>query len=191
MNFRTLITQVMQRVRRRPRTSAAIGIALVLGSPSVVGQFTLGFPVLEQMTVLQESQLARVGFGEFLFEQILWQPAGFLLAIGGLVALILASPGLGWKRRLKFPFIGALILYLFHAFQVATKFENHFSHDRGPYSTELYSDFERILLEIGTRFFEVFGQQALPFAIWALLCAPIILKSLRRSPPAREENVSD
>jgi len=67
----------------------AIGIALVLGSPSVVGQFALGFPVVEQMTVLQESQLARVGFGEFMFDQFLWQPAGFLLAVGGAAALML------------------------------------------------------------------------------------------------------
>jgi hypothetical protein len=95
-----------------------------------------------------------------------------------LLAIILASPGLGWKRRIKFSLIGAGLLFVFHAFQVATKFENHFAHERGPYSEMYYSDFQRSLLEIGTRFFEVFGQQALPFAIWALLCAPIILKTL-------------
>jgi len=67
----------------------AIGIALVLGSPSVVGQFALGFPLVEQMTVLQESQLARVSLGEFIFDQFLWQPAGFLLAVGGAAALML------------------------------------------------------------------------------------------------------
>jgi len=67
----------------------AIGLALLLGSPSVIGQMTLGFPVLEQMAVLQESQLARVGLGEFVFDQFLWQPVGFLLAVGGAAALML------------------------------------------------------------------------------------------------------
>jgi len=67
----------------------AIGIALVLGSPSLTGQFALGFPLVEQMTVLQDSQLARVSFGEFIFDQFLWQPAGFLLAAGGAAALML------------------------------------------------------------------------------------------------------
>jgi 4-amino-4-deoxy-L-arabinose transferase-like glycosyltransferase len=68
---------------------AAIGIALLLGSPSVIGQVTLGFPVLEQMTMLQESQLARVGFGEFLFDQILWQPVGLLMGVAGIAVLIM------------------------------------------------------------------------------------------------------
>lgn len=97
-----------------------------------------------------------------------------------LLAIILASPGLTWKRRIKFSLIGAGVLYIFHCFQVATKFEYHFAYERGPYSEMFYSDFQRSLLEIGSRFFEVFGQQALPFAIWALLCVPIILRTLRK-----------
>jgi hypothetical protein len=67
----------------------AAAIALVLGSPSVIGQITLGFPVLDQMAALRQGQLARVGFGEFVFDQVLMQPAGFLLAVAGAGALLL------------------------------------------------------------------------------------------------------
>jgi hypothetical protein len=67
----------------------AIGLALLLGSPSIIGQITLGFPVLDQMEGLQQGQLARIGFVEFVSDQFLVQPAGFLLAIAGAVALLL------------------------------------------------------------------------------------------------------
>jgi hypothetical protein len=66
----------------------AIAIAVVLGSPSLIGQINLGFPVLDQMATLREGQLARVGFGEFVIDQILMQPVGFLLAVSGAVALL-------------------------------------------------------------------------------------------------------
>ncbi len=94
-----------------------------------------------------------------------------------LLAMILASPALGAKRRIRFLLAGAGILFFFHCFHVAVKVEEVFAKDMGPYSTEYYSDFNRHLYESITQFFGAFGQQLLPFAIWVILCAPVILKS--------------
>jgi 4-amino-4-deoxy-L-arabinose transferase-like glycosyltransferase len=67
----------------------ALGIALLLGSPSLVGQWALGFPVLGQMRDLQSAQLERVTPEAFLMGQLFWGP-GILLAAGGAVALLVA-----------------------------------------------------------------------------------------------------
>ena len=77
-------------LRRSLRTRwpwVALLIALVIGSPSIVGQLRLGFPVIGQMHDLQGSQLERVTPLAFLKGQ--WDMFGpvILLAILGLVQL--------------------------------------------------------------------------------------------------------
>ena len=72
----------------------AILIAIVIGSPSVVGQIALDFPVLVQMRDLEAAQLDRVTPAVFMSGQLIFGP-GVLLAIAGLVALIIAK---GLKR---------------------------------------------------------------------------------------------
>jgi hypothetical protein len=69
----------------------AMGIALVLGSPSVVGQIVLDYPVLKQMQDLKESQLERVTPSVFIAGQVQLGP-GFLLALGGLISLLIVKP---------------------------------------------------------------------------------------------------
>ena len=66
---------------------AAALIALALGSPSLVGQLRLDFPVLAQMADLRQSQLERVTPLGFLVGQLLWGPAT-LVGLAGLAALI-------------------------------------------------------------------------------------------------------
>ena len=78
-------------LRRSLRTRwpwVALLIALVIGSPSIVGQLRLGFPVIGQMHDLQGSQLERVTPLAFLKGQ--WDMFGpvILLAILGLVQLL-------------------------------------------------------------------------------------------------------
>jgi hypothetical protein len=101
-----------------------------------------------------------------------------------LLAMILASPGLKIKKRLLFTLVGFLILFFIHASQVAFKAESECAKDAQKlYDTaQLYSDTERQFYDGVTKFFEAFGQQLLPFAIWVLLCAPAILKAWRVSP---------
>ena len=68
-------------------------LALVLGSPSIVGQILLDFPVVGQMADLQRVQLARIDALDFLSGQILFGPI-VLLAAAGLFALL-------FDRRLR------------------------------------------------------------------------------------------
>ncbi len=65
----------------------ALAIALVLGSPSLIGQIRLGYPVVAQMGALRESQLVHVSYGLFLSWQLLLGPS-LLLAAAGAVWLI-------------------------------------------------------------------------------------------------------
>jgi 4-amino-4-deoxy-L-arabinose transferase-like glycosyltransferase len=92
----------------------AAALALVIGSPSIVGQIRLGYPVLAQMRDLQSTQLTQVSATSFLAAQP-WMmgPAAFALALTGAVALIAAPRWsdfrlLGWTCVLAF----ALVLLL-------------------------------------------------------------------------------
>jgi len=44
----------------------AVGTALTVGSPSLVGQIVLGFPVIDHMRDLQSEQLERLSAADFL-----------------------------------------------------------------------------------------------------------------------------
>lgn len=84
-----LLTPLRQFLRT-PWPWLALAIALAIGSPSLVGQWRLGYPVLGQMAELRAAQLERVTPAEFLLGQLLWGPAT-LLAAGGAVALLAAK----------------------------------------------------------------------------------------------------
>jgi hypothetical protein len=64
-------------------------LALAIGSPSVVGQISLGWPLVGQMTSLQQFQLQHVSFAGFFLEQAMLGPAMIVAALG-LGALLLA-----------------------------------------------------------------------------------------------------
>ena len=81
-------------------------VVIVLGGPSLVGQLTLGFPVLDQLGVLRHAQLARVTTLDFLAEQFLMGPGTVLAAIG-LVALTFSR---GWR---DFRMVGWSCLWAF------------------------------------------------------------------------------
>jgi hypothetical protein len=68
----------------------ALAIALAIGSPSVIGQIRLGYPVVAQMTTLRASQLAHVSVGSFLRWQLLFGPS-CVLAAAGVLWLLLAT----------------------------------------------------------------------------------------------------
>jgi 4-amino-4-deoxy-L-arabinose transferase-like glycosyltransferase len=65
-------------------------LALVLGSPSIIGQIALGFPVVGQMSDLQAHQLARVTPGAFLTGQLFMIGPAILLALVGVVYALVA-----------------------------------------------------------------------------------------------------
>ena len=91
----------------------AILIAIVIGSPSVVGQIALNFPVLVQMRDLKASQLDHVTPVAFMTGQLLDGP-GVLLAIAGCIGLIIGNKlkrfsVVGWTCVFAF-----LILMILH-----------------------------------------------------------------------------
>ena len=103
----TLAGLVATRERRwlaTPWPWAAGVLALLIGSPSNVGQINLDFPILNQMQDLQRAQLARVSAVSFLLDQTRMH-AGFVLAVagaGGLAFGLLGRPYrlVGWTAIL-------------------------------------------------------------------------------------------
>ena len=88
---------------------AALGIALLIGSPSIVGQLQLEFPVVDQMAGLRQGQLNRITLGEQLFEQAIWGPQ-ILLAVAGLFVL-LSRRDLRPYRMLGFIALAGFVLF--------------------------------------------------------------------------------
>ncbi|NNG14929.1 MAG: glycosyltransferase family 39 protein, partial [Gemmatimonadales bacterium] len=112
LGLAVLIGLLLTRRRRAflgPWPWVALGVALLVGMPTVIGQIALGFPVLQQMEGLRQVQLARVTFGDYVMGQALWGP-GFLLAGTGLIAL-LVLPALGRYRLLGWVTLTAFVLF--------------------------------------------------------------------------------
>lgn len=89
---------------------AALGIALVLGAPSIIGQINLGFPLLDQVVGLKQGQLDRMSFAAYVGEQLMWSPASFVFAVAGAVAL-LRRPSLARYRVAGWTAVAAFALY--------------------------------------------------------------------------------
>jgi hypothetical protein len=103
-----LITQ-----RHRLRTAGpwiALGIALLIGAPSLVGQVALGWPLLDQMAGLKAGQLDRVTFASYVLEQVLWSPAAFVLATAGALAFVRSS-AFSRHRIIGWSAVAAFVLY--------------------------------------------------------------------------------
>ena len=90
--FVAIVTTPLRRSLATPWPWLAALIALVVGSPSVVGQIALDFPVLGQLHDLRSTQLQRVGAADFVLGQLLLGPGVILAAIG--LAGLLRSPRL-------------------------------------------------------------------------------------------------
>ncbi|MEO9226094.1 MAG: glycosyltransferase family 39 protein, partial [Gemmatimonadaceae bacterium] len=67
----------------------AVLMMIVIGSPSIVGQISLHFPVVTQMQDLKTTQLEHVSVTEFLTAPIMYLgPISFLIAIAGACAML-------------------------------------------------------------------------------------------------------
>ncbi len=103
-----LLVSRLRRSLRTPWPWAAAAIAFALGSPSIVGQVRLGFPVVGQMHQLVGSQLTHVTYTSFLLTQpLMVGVSGFLLALIGAAALVAWRPlapyrAAGWACVLVF-----------------------------------------------------------------------------------------
>jgi 4-amino-4-deoxy-L-arabinose transferase-like glycosyltransferase len=83
----------------------ALLLALAIGSPSVIGQIALGWPLAGQMRTLQHDQLEHVSVGGFLLVQAMFGPA-MLVGAWGALALLFA-PGMP-----RFRLVGWTVLWV-------------------------------------------------------------------------------
>lgn len=88
----------------------SLALAVAIGSPSIVGQLQLDWPVIAQMRVLRASQFTHVTPVSFLGEQLLYGP-GTLLGLAGLIAL-LARRDLASARAVGLATLTCLLLVL-------------------------------------------------------------------------------
>lgn len=105
-----IIVSPQRRVILTPWPWLAAVIAFAIGSPSIIGQVMLGYPVISQMKSLQQSQLMHVSAWSFVGGQ-LYLGAAVLLALAGALYLVLgrrmrAFRAVGWTC------IGAFVLLL-------------------------------------------------------------------------------
>ena len=83
----------MRRELLAPWPWLAVLIMLVLGSPSIVGQITLHFPVVAQMRDLGATQLVHVTASEYIGTQLLnIGPGGIVVAIIGAAVMLAWNP---------------------------------------------------------------------------------------------------
>ncbi|HEY0778499.1 MAG TPA: glycosyltransferase family 39 protein [Gemmatirosa sp.] len=100
----------LRRALGTPWPWAAALLALLIGSPGVVGQVRLGWPLVGQMAALRASQLVHVGPAEFLGGQLLFGPQVLLAAFG--VWALLARPALRAGRAAAVACVVAFALLL-------------------------------------------------------------------------------
>jgi hypothetical protein len=83
-----LLLTSQRRALATPWPYLAALVALIVGSPSIIGQVRLDFPVVFHMRALQSQQLQRVTVSDFLMGQVLMLGPAVLLAGAGLVYLL-------------------------------------------------------------------------------------------------------
>jgi Dolichyl-phosphate-mannose-protein mannosyltransferase len=111
IGFGVLVALLLTPRRRAllgPGPWIALAIALVIGSPSLIGQIRLHFPVLDQMQGLRSGQLDRMTWAEYLGSQVMMVGPGLLLAIAGAVAPFRAAR----LRAFRVPAIACAVTFV-------------------------------------------------------------------------------
>jgi hypothetical protein len=105
-----IVISPQRRVILTPWPWLAAVIAFVIGSPSIVGQVALGYPVVSQMQTLQNSQLMHVSAWSFVAGQF-YLGAAAVLALAGALYLVIAGQMRAF-RAVGWTCIGAFVLLL-------------------------------------------------------------------------------
>ncbi len=93
-----------------------------------------------------------------------------------LLALFLATPGLGLIHRLRVTLISSGILFLAHVLILLVYFKYIYAVRLGEYSPFLFGPIRRFIYEWSYLFLRAVGWPALPLAIWAPVLVPVFLK---------------
>lgn len=110
-----LLVTPLRRSLATPWPWTAAAIAFAIGSPSIIGQIALHFPVVGQMRDLQAAQLTHVSWLSYVVAMpFMLGAATFVLAVAGAVAMVRWQPlapyrAAGWACVLAF-----LLLMLLH-----------------------------------------------------------------------------
>lgn len=96
---------------RGPGPWAALLVATLLGLPTIVGQISLGFPVLGYMADLRENQLARMTLGEFFGGQLAMLGPGMILALAG-TGFLLLHRSMKPFRVLGWALVATVVLFI-------------------------------------------------------------------------------
>lgn len=91
-----ILATSLRRTLRTPWPWMALAMALAIGSPSLVGQIALGWPVIGQMRELRDSQLTHSGPIGFLLGQLVMGPT-LVLAAAGLWFLLRDPAARAWR----------------------------------------------------------------------------------------------
>lgn len=109
-----IVATPLRRSLRTPWPWIAAGMAFAIGSPSIVGQIVLGFPVVGQMHDLARQQLSHVSWLSFVVAQpFMVGFAAWALAVAGALALVAWTPlrpyrAAGWACVFAFLLLLAL-----------------------------------------------------------------------------------
>jgi 4-amino-4-deoxy-L-arabinose transferase-like glycosyltransferase len=88
----------------------AVALALVIGSPSVIGQIQLHFPIVGQMADLRRTQLGHVTVSAFIAMQLLYGVGTLIAAFGA--AVFLVAPARKPYRHVAATCLAAFLLLL-------------------------------------------------------------------------------
>ncbi|MDB5243231.1 MAG: 4-amino-4-deoxy-L-arabinose transferase-like protein, partial [Spirosoma sp.] len=96
--FPALLLTPQRRLLRNRHVYLALGMSLLLVTPNLIWQYQQGLPVIHHMTLLVQTQLAKVNRVDFLKEQILFFTGSILVIVAGLYGLY------GYKPFIPFRF---------------------------------------------------------------------------------------
>lgn len=103
-----LLVTRLRRALATPWPWAAAAIAFAIGSPSIVGQINLGFPVAGQMRSLNASQLVHVSYASFVLGQpLMTGPIAWLVSVMGAAALLV------WRPLRPYRVVGLACIFAF------------------------------------------------------------------------------
>ena len=86
-----LLTQ-QRRLLLNRHVYLALGLSLLLVMPNLIWQYQQGFPVIHHMTLLAQTQLAKVNRVDFLKEQLLYFVGSIVVIVAGLYSLFVYKP---------------------------------------------------------------------------------------------------
>jgi hypothetical protein len=93
-----------------------------------------------------------------------------------LLALLLATPGVGTTRWVVGSLLSLLVLFLSHVVHFALAIETLYATELGAWSVYAYAKWQRTAIAGGRYFFDIALKYALPFVTWALFVLIPLLK---------------